>query len=443
MPNQLPYSNFHELNLDWILDKLKELEKKVDDFTGSAVPSDNTPLMDSTSGAIGTQVSYARGDHSHPTDTSRASQDDLDTLAGDVNDLDTTLNNAINAVDAKIDFSTASPAMDGLPNPGSSAKLARADHVHPTDTSRASQTQVDSLQAQMDAYAGSANPSDSTPQMDGVGSAGTGGNYARGDHQHPSDSSKLNAAGGTVTGNLTIEGYLTQEKRTATVATDSIGWLRAVKVPYVAGNMVDIYLSRRGSLTPAELHQLRLVINNNVTFRDEVSDSSDTIIDKIRYTDAGYVDIHIDQTYASNLTVDVVPYSATTPLAIELSSLEAVDAAPAGETILATYDFHDVGVYEDSVNAGDFNGAGISMGTLPHGSATAIPYENYEKSLLVLTSTDNAHQAVCLVTCSSSGVVNRMNVTTTGGSSLTFTTNSNQLVVQPATKDVKYLKISF
>ena len=27
---QFPYSNFHELNLDWILQKIKELEEKVD-----------------------------------------------------------------------------------------------------------------------------------------------------------------------------------------------------------------------------------------------------------------------------------------------------------------------------------------------------------------------------------------------------------------------------
>ena len=27
---QFPYSNFHELNLDWILQKIKELDEKVD-----------------------------------------------------------------------------------------------------------------------------------------------------------------------------------------------------------------------------------------------------------------------------------------------------------------------------------------------------------------------------------------------------------------------------
>lgn len=40
-----------------------------------------------------------------------------------------------------------------------------------------------------------AAPSASTPLMDGTGSAGTSANYARGDHRHPSDTSKANTSG--------------------------------------------------------------------------------------------------------------------------------------------------------------------------------------------------------------------------------------------------------
>lgn len=38
-------------------------------------------------------------------------------------------------------------------------------------------------------------PSDATPQMDGAGAAGTATTYARGDHQHPTDTSRLSADG--------------------------------------------------------------------------------------------------------------------------------------------------------------------------------------------------------------------------------------------------------
>lgn len=31
--DKYPYTDFHELNLDWILNKVKETDKKVDDFT--------------------------------------------------------------------------------------------------------------------------------------------------------------------------------------------------------------------------------------------------------------------------------------------------------------------------------------------------------------------------------------------------------------------------
>jgi len=43
-----------------------------------------------------------------------------------------------------------------------------------------------------------------TPAMDGVGGAGTAATVSRGDHKHPSDTSMLPLAGGTMTGLLTL-----------------------------------------------------------------------------------------------------------------------------------------------------------------------------------------------------------------------------------------------
>lgn len=45
-------------------------------------PSDATPLMDGT-GAAGTAATYARGDHVHPTDTTRAADSEVVKLTGD------------------------------------------------------------------------------------------------------------------------------------------------------------------------------------------------------------------------------------------------------------------------------------------------------------------------------------------------------------------------
>lgn len=46
--------------------------------------------------------------------------------------------------------------------------------------------------------------SDSTPLMDGVASAGTSSAGSRSDHRHPSDTTKVNKSGDTMTGSLTI-----------------------------------------------------------------------------------------------------------------------------------------------------------------------------------------------------------------------------------------------
>jgi hypothetical protein len=48
---------------------------------GGGTPSDATPNMDSGSGSAGTATTYARGDHTHPTDTSREAHSALATVA--------------------------------------------------------------------------------------------------------------------------------------------------------------------------------------------------------------------------------------------------------------------------------------------------------------------------------------------------------------------------
>lgn len=132
---------------------------------GGPVASTSLPVVDGTASA-GSAATYARGDHVHPTDTSRA---------------------AVTAIPAA---STTTPGMDGTAAIGVGTTWARADHIHPTDTSRAAASAVPAA-------------STTTPIMDGTGSAGSSVAYARGDHVHPSDISRLPLTGGTLTGALT------------------------------------------------------------------------------------------------------------------------------------------------------------------------------------------------------------------------------------------------
>lgn len=340
MAYKIPWSNFHELNLDWLLQQVKELRTDVDGLIGSATPSDSTPSMDGA-GTPGTSASYSRGDHRHPTDTSRAAASDLTQEITDRGNADITLQTNIDAVDAKIKFSSAAPFMDSTSaSAGFSDYMARADHIHPTDTSRASALDVATLSARMDAFAGSANPSDATPQMDGVGAAGTGGNYSRGDHVHPSDTSKLDKSGGTITGDLTIKGDFTEVKKETFASVSSIGWLRVATIPNEDGTDVSIKIVRKGATTPAETHEISLrILQNTIAFIDESSLSDVLYINKIRYTNAGKLDIHMDQANLSTVGVYLTPaaHTAEAKQAIEALTISGIGDSPVGETILTEY----------------------------------------------------------------------------------------------------------
>lgn len=90
-------------------------------------PSTTTPKMDGTA-AVGTEVKYARGDHVHPTDTSRAPTNHAST--------GTTYGAASTSNYGHVKLSNTAPSMDGTAAIGNSTDVARANHVHPSDTSR-------------------------------------------------------------------------------------------------------------------------------------------------------------------------------------------------------------------------------------------------------------------------------------------------------------------
>lgn len=344
MAFKLPWSNFHELNLDWLLEKMKELEEKVNNIVGGATPATNTPNMDGV-GSPGSSISYSRGDHTHPTDTSRASVADLNALDNTVYNNYVELNGSINTVDAKIAFSSAAPQVDGVASPGSSAYQARADHVHPTDTSRASQTQVDTLQATVDSWQGSASPYGLTPEMDGTGSAGTVDSYSRGDHKHPSDTSKLDKAGGEITGNLTVDGYSLTRASMIFPSTSASGWLRVAYVPRVKGTHVDINIEKATAEDAgfSETHTISFLIRKNTfDWLHELSSGDEKNIEQIRYTDAGYLDIYVgdNSLFYIGISLDIYPTTEAVYTNIKCENPPSwVDAVPAGETILSTHAF--------------------------------------------------------------------------------------------------------
>ncbi|WP_049974544.1 right-handed parallel beta-helix repeat-containing protein [Azospirillum sp. B4] len=98
-----------------------------------------TPAMNGTASA-GSSTRYARADHVHPTDTSRAalaSPTFTGTPAAPTAAADTNTTQLATTAFVIGQLSASAPVMNGTAAAGSSTRAARADHVHPTDTSRA------------------------------------------------------------------------------------------------------------------------------------------------------------------------------------------------------------------------------------------------------------------------------------------------------------------
>ena len=98
-----------------------------------------TPIVDGTA-AVGTSLRYARQDHVHPTDTTRAALASptftgtpLSTTAA----VDTNTTQIATTAFVVAQAAAATPLVDGTAAVGTSTRYARADHVHPTDTTRA------------------------------------------------------------------------------------------------------------------------------------------------------------------------------------------------------------------------------------------------------------------------------------------------------------------
>lgn len=379
--NIYPYSNFHDLNLDWLLQQVKQLRTDVDGLIGSASPSNDPPAMDGVA-APGSSVNYSRGDHVHPTDTSRASATDLtnevnartekdllqdadiaaldakikfsasnplmdgspsagfaseqaradhihptDTSRASASELTTEINdrqvadlglsNRIGTLETAIQFSTSNPLMDGTANPGSSAMQSRADHIHPTDTSRASAADLALLSARVDGISGLADPYASTPEMDGVGSPGVVDEYARGDHQHPSDTTKLATAGGTVSGALTILGMLSPRKQKNNFDIATLGWHRIFRfddaMPPIPSAVVRfVIVTNHDAYHKSEYHEITLHLDElgNAKFFQEVSatDEASPLVEQIRLTTNGFVEIYYGSGHSAKIGIEVTPF---------------------------------------------------------------------------------------------------------------------------------------
>lgn len=152
--NRFPFSNAHELNLDWILRQLKDLLRRVKHLEESGGGGGGTSDYDSLDNKPQINGNTLIGNKT-------AAQLGLGTYSKPAGGIPAT-DLAPGVIPTVPEAATAAPVMDGTAAVGTSTKYARQDHVHPSDTNKisapASPTTNDFLKWNGSAWIASALP---------------------------------------------------------------------------------------------------------------------------------------------------------------------------------------------------------------------------------------------------------------------------------------------
>ena len=167
----------------------------------AAPPSDAPPLMDGIALA-GVSSLYSRGDHVHPTDTSRLDAAHAGTGGGA---------HALVVAGGAAGFASGADKtkLDGIATNANNYVHPTGDgnlHVPATGTSNNGKVLTAGASAGSLSWAAPApgvTPSDAAPVMDGIAAPGVSMLYSRADHVHPADTLKAPLASPVFTGNPT------------------------------------------------------------------------------------------------------------------------------------------------------------------------------------------------------------------------------------------------
>lgn len=151
-------------------------------------PATQAPAMDGTA-AAGTSAKFAREDHVHPSDTAK-----VDKISGkglSTNDFTDTLKDKLDGIASGAEvnqnaFSNVKIGSTTIAADGKTDTLELVAGTNVTLTPDASGDKV-TFSATDTTY----TPASTTPNMDGTGAVGSSNKYAREDHVHPTDTSRV------------------------------------------------------------------------------------------------------------------------------------------------------------------------------------------------------------------------------------------------------------
>lgn len=180
-------------------------------------PYPNNPAMDGTA-YPGASNSYARGDHVHPTDTSRAAAADLSSHVGNTG-------NPHGVTKAQVGLeNVANERQYSAQNPPPTPSAAEVGAIPATEKGAASG--VASLGSDGKVPDGQlpAIPTQATvtPLMNGLGYVGDSAKYAKEDHVHPKDTSKANFDTEIIVVNLGTVSSLPKTVSNAKITADHV-----------------------------------------------------------------------------------------------------------------------------------------------------------------------------------------------------------------------------
>ena len=187
------------------------------------------------------------------------------------------------------------------------------------------------------------------------------------DSYQPPVTSVNNKTGTVVLDNEDLKAKYAQS---VSASLSSAGWYRAVK--YTASNandangysgaIVHLDLSRSYVNTANEAHSIDLaLVNGYIKFVGEKSVSNSLGIDKVRYTkngSVGYIDVHYKLANANKVSVAfIVGADETEQQKFTAETLQAVNDAPSGETIVTTYELSENGILKKTITLDSGNAA--------------------------------------------------------------------------------------